>query len=53
MERACQTCSDRISQKKTYSSDINKLRRKPAKEYYETLSSYEGVYEPKQNIIDF
>ena len=53
MERACQTCSDLISQKKTYSTDINMLKRKPPNEYHQMLPYYESVYEPKQNIIDF
>ena len=53
MERACKTCSDLISQKKTYSTDINMLKRKPPNEYHQMLPYYEGVYEPKQNIIDF
>ena len=33
MERVCKTWLDRISQKKTYSTDINMLKRKPVKEY--------------------
>ena len=33
-ERTCETCLNRISQKKTYSSDINMLKRKPATEYH-------------------
>ena len=53
MERACKTCSDLISQKKTYSTDINMLKRKPPNEKHQMLPYYEGVYEPKQNIIDF
>ena len=32
MERDCETCLDRISQKKTYSTDISVLERKPPKQ---------------------
>ena len=30
MERACKTCLDLISEKKTYSTNINMLKRKPS-----------------------
>ena len=53
MEKACKSCLDLISQKKTYSTDINKLKRKPPNEKHQLLPYYEGVYEPKQNNIDF
>ena len=53
MERACKTCLDLISQKKTYSTDINMLKRKPPNEYHQMLPHYEGKYDPKQNNIDF
>ena len=53
MEKACKSCLDLISQKKTYSTDINTLKRKPPNEYHQMLPHYEGVYEPKQNNIDF
>ena len=53
MERSCMTCSDRIGQKKTYSTNINTLKRKPANEYYQMLPYYEREYEPKQNNINF
>ena len=52
-ERTCKMCSDRISQKKTYSTDINMLKRKPAIEYYQMLPYYEGKYEYRQNKFDF
>ena len=29
------------------------LKRKPPNQYHQMLPYYEGVYEPKQNIIDF
>ena len=53
MEKSCKSCLDLISQKKTYSTDINTLKRKPPNEYHQMLPHYEGVYEPKQNNIDF
>ena len=46
MERACKSCLDLITQKKTYSTDINLLKRQPSNEKHEMLSHYEGVYEP-------
>ena len=52
-ERACKSCLDLISQKKTYSTDINMLKRKPPNQYCQMLPFYESVYEPKQNNIDF
>ena len=52
-ERSCKTCLDLISQKKTYSTDINMLKRKLPNEYHQMLPHYEGKYEPKQNNIDF
>ena len=53
MEKACELCLNLISQQKTYSSDINMLKRKPPNEYHQMLHHYEGKYEPKQNNIDF
>ena len=53
MEKACKPCLDLISQKKTYSTDINMLKRKPPNEYHQMLPHYEGAYAPKQNNIDF
>ena len=53
MERACKTCFDLISQNKTYSTDINMLKRQPTNEKHEMLPHYKGVYEHKQNNIDF
>ena len=52
-ERACKTCLDLISQKKTYSIDINIFKRQPANEKYEKLPYYESEYKPKQNDIVF
>ena len=53
MKRACKSCSDRISQKKTSSSDINMLKRQPPNEKHQMLPYYKGEYEAKQNKIDF
>ena len=53
MERACKTCLDLISQKKTYSTDINMLKRKPPNEYQQMLPHFVGNDEPRQNIIAF
>ena len=53
MERSCKSCLDLISQKKSYSTDINMLKRKPPNEYHQMLPHYVGKYEPKQNNIDF
>ena len=53
MERACKLCLDVVSQKKTYSTDMSMLKRKPPNEYHQMLPHYEGEYKPKQNIINF
>ena len=53
MERACKLCLHLISQKKTYSTDNKKLKRKPPNEYHQMLPHYEGEYKPKQINIDF
>ena len=53
IERACKTCSDIISQKKTYSSDINMLKRKPANENYRLLPYYISEDKPEQENTDF
>ena len=53
MERTCKTCLDLMSEKKTYSTDITMLQRKPANEYYQMLLYYESKYDPRQNNIDF
>ena len=53
MEKACKICLDLISQKKTYSGDINILKRKPPNEHHQMLPYYKGIYEHKQNNIDF
>ena len=42
MEKACRTCSDLISQKKTYSTDINMLKRNPPNEQHQMLPHYVG-----------
>ena len=53
MEKACKPCLDLISQKKTYSTDINMLKRKPPNKNHEMLPYYVSEYEPKQNNINF
>ena len=53
MEKACKSCLDLISQKKTYSTNINLLKRKPPNEQHQMLPHYVGRYEPTQNNIDF
>ena len=53
MEKSCKSCLELISQKKTYSTDINMLKRKPPNEKHQMLPYYEGIYDPKQNNIDF
>ena len=53
IEKACKLSLDLKSQKKTYSTKINMLKRKPATENYQILPYYEGKYGPKQNKIVF
>ena len=53
MERSCKSCLDLSSQRKTYSTDLNTLKRKPPNEKHEMLRFYKGEYDPKQNNIDF
>ena len=53
MEKSCKLCLDLIPQKKTYSTDINMLKRKPPNEKHQMLPHCEGVYDHKQNNIDF
>ena len=53
MEKACESCLDLISQKKTYSTDIDMLKRKPPNEKHQMLPCYKGVYEPRDINIDF
>ena len=40
MKRACDSCSERISQKKTYSTYIKMLKGKPENEYHQMLPYY-------------
>ena len=53
MEKSCKSCLDLISQKKSYSTDINMLKRKPPNQYHQMIPHYVGKNEPKQSIIDF
>ena len=53
MVKACKTRLHLISQKKTYFTAINMLKRKPPNDYHQMLPHYEGVYKPKRNFINF
>ena len=53
MEKACKSCLDLLSQKKTYSTDINMSKRKLPNEYLQMLPHYEGKYKRKRIIFDF
>ena len=53
IEKSFKICLDLISQKKTYSTDINILKRKTQNEKHQMLPYYIGNYEPIQNNIDF
>ena len=53
METACKSCLDLVSQKKPSSTGNNMLKSKLPNEYHQMLPHYEGVYKPKQKIIDF
>ena len=53
MQRDCNFCLNLKSQMKTYSSDINMLKRKPANKYHQMLPFNIGEQEPKQNNNDF
>ena len=53
MERACKTCLELISQKKSYSTDNNMLKRNPPNKYHRMLPHYEGIHKPKHNNINF
>ena len=53
MEKSCKICLDLISQKKTYSTDINMLKRKPPNEKHQMLPCYKSIYETRHINIDF
>ena len=53
VERSCKTCLDLVSQKKTYSPNVNLLKRKAPYEKHEMLPYYIGEYISKQINIDF
>ena len=53
MEKSCKSCLDLISQKKSYSTDINMLKRNPPNQYHQMLPHYVSKYEPKQKNIVF
>ena len=51
MERACKSCLDLISQKKTYSTDNIVFKRNPANEYHQMLPYYERKLELRPMIL--
>ena len=51
MKKACKACLYLISQKKTYSTDINKLKRKPPNEKHQMLPYYTKEYTSPNKII--
>ena len=53
LEKACESCLHLVSQKKTYSTDNNMLKRQPPNENYQMLPWYVGEYKPKTSIISF
>ena len=53
MERACKPCLDLITQKETYSTQLDILKRNPLNEYQQLLPWYVGNFEPKTSIINF
>ena len=53
VEKACESCLNLKSQKKTYSTDINMLKRKPPNKKLQMLPHYVGKYEPRHTNIDF
>ena len=53
MQRACDTCLERRGHKKTFSTDINMFKRRPANKYHQMVPYYIGEYELKLNNFDF
>ena len=51
MSGACKSCLDLVSQKETYSTDINLLKRQPPNEKHQMLPYCIGEYEPRKNNI--
>ena len=51
--RTCKSCLDLVSGKKTLSTDIILLKRKPANDYHQMLPMYLGEYKPKTSTINF
>ena len=52
MSRACKLGLDLVSQKNTYSTGFNLLKRQPPNEKHQVLPYYIGEYEPRQNNTD-
>ena len=53
VERAYISCFDLLSHKKTYSTDINIMKMKPANQDHQLLPYFDGKYETKQNKSAF
>ena len=53
MSKACKSCLNLESQNKTYSTDINLLKRQPPNEKHQMLLWYVGQYTPKTYIFIF
>ena len=52
-ETDCKSCLDLVSQKKSYSADVNILKRKPPNEKHQMLPWYIGEYKRKTSIVNF
>ena len=52
MERACKSCFDLVSQKRTYSKDIIMSKRQSSNEHHQMLAWYLGEYKPKTSTIN-
>ena len=53
LDRACKSCLDLVSQKMTYATDINLLKRQLPKEKHQMLPCNIGEYKPKTSIFYF
>ena len=51
--RASNSCLDLVSQKKTYSTDINTSKRQPPNEKHQSPPFYISEYEPNRYKVDF
>ena len=53
VDRTCESCLDLVSQRKTYTTDNNRLKREPANECHQMLAWYIGEYKPKTSSFNF